>query len=210
MDEFINKLSRRLQQPLPGEEAHSEMMAYLRISAAEARMTHQPRMSAVMVLLFEKQGTISTVVIRRSEYAGPHSGQISFPGGKMDEGDITLADTALRETEEEIGIAAQSIRLIGPLTEVYIPPSNFIAQPFLAWLDTPFTFIPHEREVKEVLTIPLDDLFADTSRTTRDIFLPVYNISVNAPCFVTGEHIIWGATALILNELRHVYRELIT
>jgi 8-oxo-dGTP pyrophosphatase MutT (NUDIX family) len=197
-----------LENGLPGTEAHYEMMPYQRISADEAKATLNPRLSAVLMLLFEEDGQLKTLFIHRAVYPGAHSGQIAFPGGKKEEEDITLADTALRETHEEIGILPIRVEILGTLTDVYIPPSNFIARPYVGWLDHKPEFIAQAREVQLVFSIGLDELFLPDNRTSRKIDLPVYNVTVDAPCFLANGHVIWGATALMLNEFRWIYNKI--
>lgn len=189
---------------LPGNKAHLEMMPYKRISGMEARESLNPRQSAVMTLLFEKDNEVQMLFILRAVYKGAHSGQVAFPGGKMEPEDESLLVTALRETWEEIGIPREEIELLGELTEVYIPPSNFLAKPFVGWVNDISKIKIHDREVQEVMTISLRELFAPENRITKSIHLPVYDVTVEAPCFDVLGHTLWGATALMVNEFRWI------
>lgn len=202
------RISNALKNKLPGFEAHQEMMPYKRISATEAKQTLTPRQSAVMALLFPVDHEVHILFIHRTDTGGTHSGQIAFPGGKMDPEDKDLLDTALRETWEEVGIAAENITVLGKISEVYIPPSNFLAQPFIGWMDHFPDLVLQPTEVQQVLTISLDKLFADDNRKRKDMHLPSFNVTVNVPYFDVNGYTVWGATALMLNELRWIYQNL--
>ncbi len=201
---FVNELSKVLTDELPGNTAHEEMMPYLRIGAKEARETKNPRFSAVMLLLFEEENDIKILLIKRSEGGGAHSGQIAFPGGKMEPEDESLKETAIRETFEEVGISRDKIEMIGELSEVYIPPSNFLAKPYVGFLNTSPELLLQPTEVQHIVYFPMKNLMNDAYRKRKPIFLPKYEITVESPYFEAEEHTIWGATALMLNEFRHI------
>lgn len=123
---FIEKLKQELQKPLPGEEAQYRMApSYRPRLTKEEVFANNPRVSGVLLLLFEKNNELHIAFTQRKQYEGVHSGQMSFPGGKKDVTDLDLRETALRETFEEIGIERNKIEIIGSLSELYIPPSNF-------------------------------------------------------------------------------------
>ena len=130
---FINLLKARLKSPLPGEDTQYLMAPVSRLKAEQLpKENYNPKKSAVLVLLFPEDETIKTVLIKRPVYDGVHSGQVAFPGGKFDDIDIELKQTALRETFEEIGVQSAEIEIIGQLTDLYINPSNFLVSPFIA------------------------------------------------------------------------------
>lgn len=161
----------------------------------------EPLMSGVLILCFPENGQIMLTVIRRTENDGVHSGQIAFPGGKFDEaaGDKNTCDTAIRETFEEIGVEVSSQQIIRPMTPLYIPPSNYLVDPYLAVLDVKPIFILNPDEVHEIIQIPLSSLTAEEAITESE-FSTLYG-KIFAPCYVYENVKIWGATAIMLSEL---------
>jgi 8-oxo-dGTP pyrophosphatase MutT (NUDIX family) len=158
------------------------------------------RKSAVMAIIFQKNGQQYLILIKRASYYGTHSGQISFPGGKAEPEDIDLQHTAIRETLEEIGVSVSKNEIIHELQTIYIPPSNFLVYPFLAFLDKePDSFKPDSREVDEIITLNINDLkqkpITKSSITTFD------NSTLTVPSYVFNNQIVWGATASILSEI---------
>jgi 8-oxo-dGTP pyrophosphatase MutT (NUDIX family) len=197
------KIRELLSLPLPGESAHREMMSYRRATAPEARKADPPpRQSAVLMLLMPFPEEIHTLFIRRPDYEGVHSGQISFPGGKKEETDSDLMATALRETSEEIGLEPESIEVLGTLSEIYIPPSHFLVQPYVGWLNHPAEFRPDTREVSEILIEPLQRLFAPDNITETRIYIPTFKAWIQAPSMNIQGHTLWGATAMMVHEFR--------
>lgn len=185
------------------EAAHHRVMSYARISAAEARRQEPPpRESAVLMMLYPKELEIYTCLLARQEYAGVHSGQVSFPGGKKETTDQDLLATALREAEEEVGARVRRHQVIGELSELYIPPSRFVVLPYVAWLDEAPNWLPDAREVYEVLEYPIRHLLSPDALTEREVFIPVLNRSLNTPTFSVKGRTVWGATAMMLEEFR--------
>src|SRR5690606_5109410 len=131
--EFLDLLPKIEKEPLLSSKAHIKMAPLERIKYYENYdySIHNPRKSAVLSLFYPKDKQTYLLLIVRSEYVGIHSAQISFPGGKMEAFDMSLEDTALRETEEEVGITKDKIKIIKPFSELYIPPSNFLVSPFM-------------------------------------------------------------------------------
>lgn len=206
---IITKLSRALQQPLPGQEAQYRMAPTYRPKLApEQIMANNPKVGAVMILLYEKDGEFNTVFTQRHSYDGVHSGQMSFPGGKREEGDANLSITALRETEEEIGVPPALIETLGSLTELYIPPSNFLVHPFVGYADKRPDFKPQEAEVKEIVELPLS-FFLNPENINSKTQIKLYNGNVvTVPAYVYNEFVIWGATAIILSEFTYMLESL--
>ena len=137
--------------------------------------------------------------MKRNQYDGPHSGQISLPGGKKDEEDKTLLQTALRETFEEIGIDASKSFITPPLTPLHIPVSGFVVHPFIAVLDYSPVFIPDKNEVEYLIEVPLHELNNPSALKMKSMLIK--KTEVNVPYFDIQGEVIWGATAMILNEL---------
>lgn len=192
-------LRERLRQPLPGLSAHEEMKA---VAVGENfKIVHQenPKPGSVLILLYPNKDKICIPLILRSSYNGAHSGQISFPGGKS-ENNESSDFTALRETQEEIGVDPASIELIGQLSPHFVLPSNFLVQPIVGVTYSRPEFIPDKREVVEVIEFEISSMFQ--SGSIRKDIIHVGNYSLNAPFFDSGGKKIWGATAMMLNEFR--------
>ncbi len=198
-ENLINYLDVRLKERLPGPQAHLKMEPASRKEFLNIAHPSPPRKSAVLILLFEDKGQIKTVFIKRNTYDGVHSGQIAFPGGRYEEYDKNLTDTALRETEEEIGVKKNSITTIGSLTEIYIPPSNFDVLPVIGYTKSLPALTPDPKEVSDVFSIALDQLISPESLNKSTIVLK-NGKSIEIPCFQISKHTIWGATAMILSE----------
>ena len=157
-----------------------------------------------MLVLFLPPADAPQVVltVRRDE-PPDHGGQISFPGGQR-EGNETLRETALRESEEEIGLAPRSVRLLGGLTPLYIPPSDFCVHPFLGATAADASLAPSDREVEQVLRVPLSRLLDPNTRVVEPWSL--HGRSVDVPYYDVDGHVVWGATAMMLAEVLAVVR----
>jgi 8-oxo-dGTP pyrophosphatase MutT (NUDIX family) len=209
--DFIEKLKPALLKPMPGLEVQLRMSSLKRYR--ESRASSLPAdaiKSAVLILLFpsENTGEPQMVLMLRSEYDGVHSGQIGLPGGKFKYSDLNLKRTALRESEEEIGVDSNEVSVIGRLTELYIPPSNFIVTPYVGFLEEKPRFSPDPGEVKEIIIIPVSGLIDKRSIRTNQ-FIIGKGIRIEAPCFDIDGHKIWGATAMILSEFREIVLEIL-
>ena len=147
--QFVSALSERLQEPLPGRSAQ-ELMAPRPISEKRFKedLKNPARPGGVMILLYPENGEIFLPLMKRPVYVGAHSGQVSFPGGKVEEQDRDLTDTALRETHEEIGVPAEQVRVIGALSELFIIASNFKVHPVVGVLNSTPEIIPDQKEVE--------------------------------------------------------------
>ena len=198
---FCEHLKIKLDQPLPGAKAHELLMPEER----KAMLKQMPdmdkaRRAAVLMLVYPEKGQPHLVFIERSKYEGVHSGQIAFPGGQHELHDKDFHITALRETEEEIGITQDNIEIIGDLSEIYIPPSNYLVLPVLAKLDHKPEFIPDKTEVENVITFPVEAFLKEDAMQTESIHIDG-KLSVNVPCYNVEGYIIWGATSMMLSEL---------
>lgn len=204
MKEFlINSFSHSL----PGEEAHFELMPINRPFSSEAiKKAQNYRESAVGIYIFPHQNSFHSVLIQRPSYEGVHSGQVSFPGGKKETGDSSIEFTARRESFEEIGIDLEVGELIGELTQVVIPVSQFIVQPFVYFLEEKPDFILDQREVADVIVFDLEKslVFSEVQKSSIDLGNGIRRKDV--PHFTIENKIVWGATGMILSELRETIR----
>lgn len=198
---MINKLQYVFQQPLPGVEAQARMSHISRymppVIPADAKE------SAVMMLFYPHQSDWHIVLIQRTNNNpnDRHGGQISFPGGRMDASDVDLKATALRETEEEIGIPQEDIRVLGALTNLYIPVSKFKVQPYVGILDYKPDFIPQVSEVEHILSPRFSHLQSNKSLRYKDMSLSSRLTIKDVPYFDVEQRVVWGATAMIISEV---------
>jgi len=200
---IIKLIQNALKLPLPGEEAQYLMAPRERKSKEQYLQENtDPRLSSVLILLYpDKTGETKTMFIQRPVNESVHSGQIAFPGGKLEESDADLGAAALRETHEEIGIPTKSIELLGPLSTLYIPASNFLVNPFVGMVDFTPEFDPNPDEVKALLPASLNEIL---NFKTEHMFFKTSYGNLNAPYYKFQEHYMWGATAMIVSEFREV------
>ncbi len=192
-------LQLALQSELPGFRAHQKLMPMGRQRAdIELHEVPTAKQAAVCITLEQRDKQWCIPLIRRNTYPGVHSGQISFPGGKLEKNETPL-QAAKREYEEELGIQSTQLQRLGKLSNVYIPPSNFYVYPYLFYNPEPSTPQPDATEVEEVLYLPVNELLAENSITQKSI--QVKNQTWDVPCYLCKGHVVWGATALILVEL---------
>jgi 8-oxo-dGTP pyrophosphatase MutT (NUDIX family) len=203
--DFRNLLEGRMLS-LPGHKAQDRMSSRSRLSIQEY-LERNPdyRTSAVMLLLFPSGDSISSLLIERPSYEGVHSGQLALPGGRSEETDEDIVHTAIRETFEEVGVRVLREQVIGPLTPIYIPPSRFLVHPFVAFLNERPEFIPDEREVESLLEVNLSLLLDEEVKQRRRITIGD-NMFLEAPCYVIGDKILWGATAMMFSEMEAILR----
>lgn len=190
---------------LPGEEAHNIMVPQERLSIMKSLNFEliKPKNAGVMMLFYPKKGKAHLVLIVRNSYEGVHSSQIAFPGGKYEMEDADLMYTALRETYEEIGVKPDKIKVLKAFTHLYIPPSNFMVYPFLGICMDEITFYPDANEVANIIELPLTTFLSESIVVDAKINTS-YSKSIDVPVFKIDEHIVWGATAMMLSELKIV------
>jgi 8-oxo-dGTP pyrophosphatase MutT (NUDIX family) len=202
--DFIARTAQKLKEPLPGEIAQLKLEPSTRRSYELNPKLLSPKLSSVLILFFPEGDKTKLTLIQRPEYDGVHGGQIAFPGGKMEEIDKSLMDTALRECYEEIGVDPEKIKIIGKLSQLYIPPSNYLVEPFVGYTDFKPDFCADPAEVSEILFIDLDELLNESSFQHKEI--NIRNFRTKVPCYFINERIIWGATSMILSELLEVIK----
>ncbi len=167
----------------------------------------EPKQASVMFLIYEKTQQPYFVLIERVKSAGKHSGQIAFPGGRSERTDPDHAYTALRETYEEVGVPIDLQEIVMAGTPLYIPPSNYMVYSYLAFAKARPQFIPQKTEVNRIIEVPLASLF-DQNNITRITLSTSYMTDVKVPCFKFNDVIVWGATAMMLNEYKHMLKNL--
>ncbi len=188
--------------PLPGANAQSLLAPVNRQLIDPTQLKPgEYKPSAVMVVLYKNaMDELLFPLIQRVEYEGVHSGQISLPGGKQEESDRDLEQTAIRECYEEIGIEGE-LQLLGKLSPLYIPVSGFLVQPYVSFLHSNSPgFKPQTTEVHEIFSIKLLDLMDDTKLSKGSV--KVRDFSVVTPYFLLENKQVWGATAMILSEMK--------
>lgn len=203
---FLSKIDYLKQANLGGLEAHFRFAPEIRLKYnAEKIEASNPKKAAVLALFYpNKNNETCFLLTQRASYKGTHSAQISFPGGKIEASDRNLEQTALRETFEEVGIKNDAITIIREITDVYIPPSNFLATPFVAYSEQkPHLSINHE--VDHTFDVKLADLLNDGNISSINITTSYAN-KIDVPCFKLNNYIVWGATAMILNEIKELLK----
>lgn len=207
MDYFIKQLQDRLLAPLPGPEAQYEMAH----GSRKGLYGHpgDAKQAGVLALLYPKAEDWHVVFIERvSNQKDRHSGQISFPGGRFEASDQTLANTALREAEEEIGITQKDVQVLGALSQLYIPVSNFLVHPYVGFIDYTPSFLPEASEVADILETPFKTFLKEENVAQKAIHLSGNLILKDVPHFNVANKVIWGATAMMMNELVVLAKEL--
>ena len=204
---FLSLVPKIKNVSLPGEVAHSKMAPPERAELIKSIDWAQvkPKRAAVLMLVFPMDGQAHLALIQRNEYKGVHSAQIAFPGGKIEPTDPTPLHTALRETNEEIGVTVNSVVVARQFSRVYIPPSNFEVTPFLGFVDDEPFFNPDPREVAAMVKVSLADFLDDASIVINQMSTS-YSQSIGVPAFKLTDKIVWGATAMMLSELKEVLK----
>ncbi|MFP4557556.1 MAG: NUDIX hydrolase [Bacteroidales bacterium] len=207
MDSFksiIQRLKLNLSNELPGASAQARMAPTLRSDLhLHANPDSTTRQSAVLIPVFAYEGLASTLLIRRTTYNGVHSGQISFPGGKQEEHDTDLIQTALREAQEEVGIDPTLVKVVGTLTPLYIPVSNMMVLPVVGVMPSIKKLHLNLQEVEYTITARLSLFKNPDNFSVKTICINKQPIS--APFYTIGKEEVWGATAMIISELTELY-----
>ena len=204
---WVDKLRRRLTEPLPGQRAHDVMRATF--IGVKPNFEHKlpPKPGSVLILLYPDEGAIKFPLTLRADYLGAHSGQISLPGGKAERGE-NYTETALRECEEEIGVAKTSVEVIGRLSDFFVIPSNFLVAPVIGICRSKPEFKADPVEVVKILEGDVSDLLRPDAIRQKEI-LAAKQFRMLAPHFEIDGEVVWGATAMMLNEFRTILLEII-
>lgn len=198
---LIRLLESALAKPLPGSSAHRRMSPSLKRTVSTI---YPKKDGGVLILLYPKDERLHSVFMKRTEYEGVHSGQISFPGGMKESSDASLTETALREAEEETGVIASRVRILGSLTPLHIPVSNIVVHPCVGYLPERPEFHIDPREVQYLIEEALDNLSDASIIESESMF--IQNKEMDVPYFNIKGHHVWGATAMILGELIEIVK----
>jgi 8-oxo-dGTP pyrophosphatase MutT (NUDIX family) len=205
---FLNLSDSIKETALGGEEDHYKMVPEERkIILKKEPHSKQPKKAAVLALFYPNaSGETCFALTLRPQYEGTHSAQVSFPGGKHEELDRNLSETALRETFEEIGIEQSEIKLLREITGIYISPSNFLVTPFIGVTENRPKF-KQNHEVDKMIEVTLTELL-DDSLIYFNHKKTFYAEKENIPYFNFSNHMVWGATAMIISEIKELIKRL--
>lgn len=205
MNRFYRILKDELRKPLPGKEIQWEMASSDRMIKNFPKLPgDDARLAAVLILLYPYNGSTYTVFMQRHNYEGVHGGQISFPGGKKEDTDEDIIQTALREANEETGVEPEGVRIIGTLTPLFIPVSNMYVTPVVGWTNQKPEFIEQPEEVVFLFEADLKRLLDPSIIKVKPMV--IRGESVNVKYFDYDGNVIWGATSMMLHELLTVIR----
>ena len=201
--DLIEQVRERLSHPLPGHDDFRELSGYQRPDLATVkRQVPPPKESGVLALLYPSGSELHTMLMLRPAYDGVHSGQVGFPGGHREPGDTDIVATALREFQEETGAESASFDVLGTLTPVYIPPSRALVTPVIAYTAKLGELNPDPREVAALIPVAVSHLMRDDILKRTKLFVSILQREVEAPYWDVDGHVVWGATALMIAELR--------
>jgi len=206
--DFISNISPIQKAALGGLQAHLKMAPSERTQLSEEKIkASNPKQAAVLALFYpDNQEQTRFLLTLRASYKGVHSAQISFPGGKKDKDDNNSEHTALRETYEEVGVKKNKVEIIKQLTPVYIPPSNFMVAPFMGFLKEVPVFTKND-EVETLIEVKLSELLNEKNTIVKNMSAS-YMDNIDIPCFKLNNYIIWGATAMILSDIKYIIKTL--
>jgi 8-oxo-dGTP pyrophosphatase MutT (NUDIX family) len=205
-DQFLSVISNLERSDTGGFKSHLKMIPKERIiPRLDEIRNRNPRKAAVLALFYPDQHNETLfLLILRADYDGTHAAQIGFPGGKFETYDQSLKMTALRETFEEVGIRMEYVKVKKRLTDTFIPPSNFIVRPYLGVTEfTPEFSMNHE--VQEIIEVKLADLLNETFVSTKNLTTS-YMENIEVPCFELNNRTVWGATAMMLSEIKDLIK----
>lgn len=209
---FLESVVKIKDLNLIGEDAHAKMSPPYRLELAEKmkEKSKTARRAGVMALFYPTvTGETNLVLILRKTYKGVHSAQVGFPGGKYEEEDANdLMQTALRETEEEIGVARTAIKVLKAMSPLYVPPSNYMVHPFIGISEQNLSFVKQDDEVEAILEVKLSDFLCESNICTTKV-LTSFGVEVDVPAFQLNGHIVWGATAMMLGEIKDVLKQVV-
>ncbi|WP_411031762.1 NUDIX hydrolase [Spongiimicrobium sp. 3-5] len=211
-DDFSERLSKIKNLPLPGQSAHYKMAPMNRVDELERMKKYRKnaKKAGVMALFYPNTDHFThLLLILRKTYKGVHSNQIGFPGGKVELQDADILATALRETHEEVGVDPQHVEVIRSLTQLYIPPSNFDVQPYIGLYKNVRPFSVQETEVEALVEVSLTDFMDDKKIINQRLTTSYSDEKIPVPAFILNGYTVWGATAMMLSEIKELFRQVL-
>jgi 8-oxo-dGTP pyrophosphatase MutT (NUDIX family) len=208
---FLKSVVKIKHLNLFGEVSHAKMSPPYRLELAEKmkEKAKNAKKAGVLALFYPNaEGETYLVLILRKTYKGVHSAQVGFPGGKYENEDKDLMVTAIRETEEEVGVPEKMVKVIKKMSPLYIPPSNFIVHPYVAISETTPKFVKQDEEVEAIIEVSIQD-FLDASNAITTRVPTSFNVEVDVPAFKLNGHIVWGATAMMLGEIKDLLKQVL-
>ena len=195
---LIIKLTKMMNKKLPGKSSHEEMMVRPKQKFLKKK---NPFNAAVLILLYPFGNNWYFYLTKRTKTVEHHKGQISLPGGMLEKGESSQK-AAIRETYEELGIKAQVINIIGPLTPFYIPISGFNGFPFVGWIAKCPTLEIQSKEVSKVFAPSVSSLMIPQNKKIKRS--TILGQKVEIPFFDLKNEMGWGATSMILSEFKGI------
>ncbi|WP_194767092.1 NUDIX hydrolase [Tamlana sp. I1] len=209
-DVFLQALSKIENIPLLGEGSHFKMVPPFRQEQLKLQKEaiKTAKQAGVLALFYpDKTYETNLVLILRKTYKGVHSAQVGFPGGKLEPEDVSIEAAAIRETFEEVGVPLDTMKVVKKMTPVYIPPSHFYVHPFIAFTKKTPKFKKQDDEVEAIIEVSLKDFLDDAFLITKNVKTS-YSLEVEVPAFNLEGHVVWGATAMMLSEIKDLLKDL--
>ena len=209
-EEFLKSVSKIENIPLPAEVSHFKMVPPFRqeLLSKQKEAIKNAKHAGVLSLFYpDEDMETKFILILRKTYKGVHSAQVAFPGGKLETQDTSLQDTALRETFEEVGVPISTVQIVRSISQVYIPPSNFYVHPFIGFTQTTPKFIKQDDEVEALIEIDLEHFLDEQSLVFKKVKTS-YSVEVEVPAFKLNDYVVWGATAMMLSEIKDLIKQL--
>ncbi|WP_299123342.1 CoA pyrophosphatase [uncultured Winogradskyella sp.] len=208
---FLESVVKIKHLSLSGETSHAKMSPPYRLELAEKmkEKAKTAKKAGVMALFYpNNEGETYLVLILRKTYKGVHSAQVGFPGGRYEDEDKDLMITAMRETREEIGVPEAMMTIIKTMSPLYIPPSNFIVHPYIGVSESTPNFVKQDEEVEAIIEVKLLD-FLDEVNSINARVPTSFDVEVDVPAFKLNGHIVWGATAMMLGEIKDLLKQVL-
>jgi len=199
-DQLILHLKKRINTNLPGRDSHNKMKVNYREKIKFPFTINKTKPAAVLLLLYPNDNQIFFYLTKRTENLKYHKGQISLPGGSKERGE-TLLETALRETEEEIGVNKNQISILGNITPLFIPVTGFMMTPFIGFISKKPLIKLDSMEVADIFSVNILDLINNDKLIT---YRQIKGKNLNIPYFSLNNHQVWGATSMVLSEFKDI------